>query len=98
MKRKILKYVNVGEELELIIELRAFKWKDNKQVICWYYIQKIKFIIHSEYFDANNIFLHLFIYNLKHKPNMVQDLSRKMNIALKEKRLEKSVKHQIHQI
>ena len=27
-------------------KLRAFKEKDNKQVICWYYIQKREFIIH----------------------------------------------------
>ena len=34
-------------------------------------------------FDANNIFSHPFIHNLKHKPNMVHDLSRKMRISLK---------------
>ena len=39
--------------------------------------------IHQEYFDANNIFSHSFIQNIKHKPNMVQDLSRKIKIALK---------------
>ena len=44
--------------------------------------KKRKFIIHPEYFDANNIFSHPFIKNLKHKPNMVQDLLRKMKIAL----------------
>ena len=36
--------------------------------------KKRKFIIHPEYFDANNIFSHTFIQNLEHKPNMVQDL------------------------
>ena len=45
--------------------------------------KQIKFIIHTGYFDANNIFSHLFIQNIKHKPNMVQNLSRKINIALK---------------
>ena len=44
--------------------------------------KKREFIIHSEYFDANNILSHPFIQNLKHKPNMVQDLSRQMRIAL----------------
>ena len=29
------------------------------------------FIIHPEYFDANNVLSHPFIQNIKHKPNMV---------------------------
>ena len=37
--------------------------------------KKRKFIIHPEFFDANNIFSHPFIQNLKHKPNMFQYLS-----------------------
>ena len=45
--------------------------------------KKRKFIIHPEYFDANNIFSHTFIHNLRHKPKMVQYLSRKMKIDLK---------------
>ena len=40
--------------------------------------KKIRFIIHPEYFDANNIFSHPCIHNLKHKPNIVQHLSRQM--------------------
>ena len=44
--------------------------------------KKIKFIINPEMFDANNIFSHLFIQNLKHKPNMVQEMSRQKNTAL----------------
>ena len=44
--------------------------------------KKIKFIIHPEYFDSNNIFSPPFIQNLKHKPNMVQYLSRQIKIAL----------------
>ena len=44
--------------------------------------KKRKFIIHPEYFDANNIFSHPFIKNIRHKPNKVQDLSRKMRITL----------------
>ena len=39
--------------------------------------KKRKFIIHPSYFYANNIFLHPFINNLKHKSNMVQDLLKK---------------------
>ena len=42
-----------------------------------------KFIINPELFDANNIFSHKFIQNLKHKPNMVQELLIQMDILLK---------------
>ena len=42
-----------------------------------------KFIIHEEYFDAKNIFSHQFLQNLKHRPNMVQHLSKKTKKALK---------------
>ena len=59
---------------------------------------KREFIIHPEYFDANIIFPHPFIQNLKHKPKMFQDLSRQIKKALKKQSLENSVKHQIHQI
>ena len=59
---------------------------------------KRKFIINPEYFDANNIFSHSFIQNIKHKPKMVQDLSIQMQIALKKQILENSVKQQIHKI
>ena len=63
-------------------KLRGFKEKYNKQFLCWCYTQKREFIIHPEYFDANNIFSNTFIQNIKHKPKMVQDLSRKIKIAL----------------
>ena len=59
--------------------------------------KKRKFIIHPEFFDANNIISDPFIENLKRKPNMVHDLLRQMNTPQK-KWLENSVKHQIHQI
>ena len=78
--------------------MRAFKEKYNKQVICWYYKEKIRFIIHTEFFDAKNIFSHLFIHNIKHKPNTVQDLSIQMKISLKKQILDNSGNHQIHQI
>ena len=45
--------------------------------------KKIEFIIHPKYFDANNIFSHPFIQNIKYKPNMVQDLSRQIKVSLK---------------
>ena len=35
---------------------------------------------------------------IKHEPNMVQDLSRKMNIELKKQILDNNVEKQIHQI
>ena len=44
--------------------------------------KKGRFIIHPEYFDANNIFSHPFIQKLKHKPNIFQYLSKQINIAL----------------
>ena len=78
--------------------MRAFKEKDNKQVIFWYYIQKRRFIIHPEIVYANNIFSHSLIHNLKHKTNMFQDLSIQMKIPLEKHRLDNSVKQQIHQI
>ena len=45
--------------------------------------KKRQLIIHAEYFDANNIFSHPFIQNLKRKPNMIHDMSRKIKISLK---------------
>ena len=63
--------------------MHAFKEKDKRQVIFLVLHTKKKFIIHPEYFDVNNIFSHPFIQNIKHKTNMVQDLSIKMGIALK---------------
>ena len=60
--------------------------------------KKRKLIIYPEYFDANNIFSNLFTHNLKHKANMIQELSIQMKIALKKQRLENSFKQQIHQI
>ena len=50
--------------------------------------KKRDFSIHPECFDAKNIFSHPFIHNLKHKPNMVQDLSKQMMISLKKQILE----------
>ena len=44
--------------------------------------KKREFITHPECFDAKNNFSHPFIQNIKHQPNMVQDLSRQMKIAL----------------
>ena len=44
--------------------------------------KKGKFIIHHEFFDANNIISDPFIQNLKRKPNMVHDLSRQRKISL----------------
>ena len=46
-------------------------------------LHKEKFNIYPEYSDANNIFSHKFIQNLKHKPNIVQGLSRQMKKSLK---------------
>ena len=62
-------------------KLSVFKEKESKKVVCWYYIQK-KFIIHPGFFYVNKIISDPFIQNLKHNPNMVHDLSRKMKISL----------------
>ena len=59
---------------------------------------KKKFIIHAEYFDADNIFSQPFLHNLKHKPNVVHYLSRQMDISLKRQILDNSVEQKIHQI
>ena len=59
---------------------------------------KYIYIIHTDYFDTNNIFSRPFIQNLTNEPNMVQDLSIQMNMALKKHILYNIVKHQIHHI
>ena len=59
---------------------------------------KWEFIIHPKYFDANNIFSHPVIQNLKHKQNMVQDLLRQMKTSLKKQIMDNSVKQKIQQI
>ena len=69
--------------LNKLQNLHVYKYKYDKQVFNWYYIHKKKFIIHPEYFDANNIFSRPVFHHLKHKSNMVQNLSRQMKIALK---------------
>ena len=60
--------------------------------------KKRKSNIHPDNYDAMNIFSHPFIQNLKHKPNIVHDLSRQMKISLQKQKLENSVKQKIHQI
>ena len=60
--------------------------------------KKREFIINPDFFYAKNIFSHPLIQNLKHKTNMVQDLSKQIKIALKKHILENSVKQKIHQI
>ena len=57
----------------------SLKRKTTKNFFVGITYKKRKFIIYPEYFDANNIFSHPFIQNLKHKPNMVQDLKIQMN-------------------
>ena len=78
-------------------KLRALKRKTISKFFVGIKYKKKQFIIHPKYFDANNIFSHPFIQNLKHKPNMVQELSMQIKIVLK-KILENSVKQKIHQI
>ena len=49
-----------------------FKRKKISKLFVGITMKTINLIIHPEYFYANNIFSHLIIQNLKHKPNMVQ--------------------------
>ena len=60
----------------------SLKRKTTRKFFVGITYKKIKFIIHPESLDANNIFSHPFIQNLKHKQNMVQKLSRQIKIAL----------------
>ena len=57
-----------------------------------------KFIIRAEYFDANNIFSHRFLLNIKLRPKIVQDLSTSTKKALWKKRLENSIEQKVQQI
>ena len=75
------------KKVKLIDELNSkncvhSKRKTISKLIVGITYKKRKFIINPEYFDANNIFSHPFIQNLKYKPNMVQDLSRQMTKVL----------------
>ena len=56
--------------------------RERKQASSLLVLQAKKFIC-AGYFDANNIFSHPFIRNLKHRPNEVQDLSKPTKKALK---------------
>ena len=56
-----------------------FKRNTTSEVLVGVIVKGRNFIIHAEYFDAKNIFSHRFIKNLKHRPNVVQDLSTPMN-------------------
>ena len=60
--------------------------------------KKRKVIIHPEFFDAKSIISDPFIQNIKCKPNMVHDLSRKMKISIFKTNIGEKFKHQIHQI
>ena len=73
---------------ELIDELNfkncvSLKRKTTSKLFVGLTYKKRKFIIHPEFFDANNIFSHPFIQNLKHKPNIIQDLSRQWRYHFK---------------
>ena len=61
----------------------VFKRKTTIKLFVGITYKNRQFIINPEYFDANNIFSHPFIYNLKHKPNIVKYLSKQMNKSLK---------------
>ena len=76
----------------------CFKIKTTRNCFVGITVKRRKFIIHAEYLDSNNIFSRKFLQNLKHRPNVVQDLSKLMKKALKKERFYKSVKQQIHQI
>ena len=49
-----------------------FKRKTTSKFFVGIKVKGGNFIIHVEYFDAKNIFSHLFLQNLKHRPNVFQ--------------------------
>ena len=50
------------------------KRKTTSKLFVGFTYKNRKFNILPAFFDASNIFSHPFIQNLKHKPNMVQEL------------------------
>ena len=75
-----------------------FKRKTTRKFFVGITVKGIKFIIHAEYFDANNIFSHPFLQNIKHIPKVVQYLSNPMKKALRKQIFKNSVEQQVHQI
>ena len=57
-----------------------------------------KYIIHPEFMVANHKIADQFIQNLKSNPNKLHDLTGEMKRSLKQQRLVKSIKMQIHKI
>ena len=76
----------------------AIKENTKKHVLCWYYRQKNKFIIHPGFMVANHKITDQFIQNLKSNPNKVHELTGEMKRSLKKQKLEKSIKPQIHKL
>ena len=61
---------NLMDELNFKIFMRL-KRNTTSKFFVGITVRGRKFIIHAEYFDANNIFSHRFLQNLKHRPNVV---------------------------
>ena len=76
----------------------CFKIKTTLKYFVGIKVKGRKFIIHSEYSDSKNIFSHPFLQNFKHRPNVVQYLSKLAKKALKRQISENSVEHKVHQI
>ena len=72
--------------------------KLHQQVLCWYYRQTKKFIIHPECMVANHKITYQFIHNLKSNPNKVHDLTGEMKKSFLKQRLETSIKPRIQKI
>ena len=60
----------------------AIKEITEKQVLCWDYKQKRKYIIHPDFMVANQEITDQFIQNLKSKPNKVHDLTGEMKKSI----------------
>ena len=76
------------KKYKLIDELKfkncmSFKRNKTRKSFVRIKVKGRKFIIRAKYFDAKNISSHPFLQNIKHRPNVVQDLSKPMNKALK---------------
>ena len=76
-------YPNKDKFIDELNFKKCMRLKRNTTIKFFVGISYKKIIIHTEYFDANNVFSHTFIQNIKHKPNMVQNLSRQMKASIK---------------
>ena len=76
----------------------AIKEITEEQVLCWYYKQTKKYIIHPDFMVDNKEIIDHSIQNLKRKPNKVHHLTGVMKKSFKKQRFETNINPQIHKI